>query len=77
MHPANRLELQRALILKIEPVQAHGQIGAVERCPGLGVGDFQQHAFGLGLAGDDALATALAAFASRSRCDEDDLPERG
>lgn len=40
-----RLELQRALILKSESLQAYGQIGSVKRGPGLSVGAFQQHAY--------------------------------
>ncbi|PIQ06483.1 MAG: hypothetical protein COW74_00230, partial [Piscirickettsiaceae bacterium CG18_big_fil_WC_8_21_14_2_50_44_103] len=51
-YTADRLELDRAFVLKLIAIELHGEVGTVERGPGLGIGAFQKHTFGIGLAGD-------------------------
>lgn len=60
LHAGDRLKANHPLGLEVVAVDLHRQVGAVERRPGLGVGALQQHAFHVGLPGDDAPAAHLA-----------------
>ncbi len=54
----DRLEADLARGLEVVAVDSECKVGGVERRPGLGIGAFQQHARGVGLARDGAPASA-------------------
>ncbi len=49
-----------SFVFKLIAVELHSKVGTVERSPGFGIGAFQKHTFGIGLAGDDSLTAGFA-----------------